>query len=247
MKTSINFLSKLILLISLMGVLLLSNCTSILTAKFESDAIGSDPNKNLPGDPTGDELDYVNGITNQFEVVATPGTPSQKSLEMLNISPSGNNIPGTDLWFSYMGKSTNFTNPMTFTWTGINDFSSNTPFLLVSISDGQSVEAARIRFEGNGDVILIDDLAGTDKTNIGSINDGERYTVLLTVRLADGVFNISILKPSGNINIQNHQLLTSDITVYHNPARPTVSFRFSGGTSANKLTVDEVFIRRGKN
>lgn len=243
MLTLPKIISSNLFLASLIFTLTCSNCSSLLTAKFESDVIGNDPNKTLPGNPNGDEVTYINEITNQLDIISTPGRASEKSLEIKNVSPSGS-ISGHSDWLSFKAKSSNFTNTITFTWTGIQTFPSNSPYLLTDISDGYGVVAARIKFQGNGDVILIDDIVTSNGTNVGSINSGERYSVLLSVQLSDQKYNISILKPSGNIVINDHAILTEDITIYHNPARPTFSFKFHNGTSGNKFVVDEVFISR---
>lgn len=243
MKSSFKIVLNFISIAGLLAILLLSNCSSLLTAKFESDPIGSDPDKTLPGNPTGDEITYANEISNQLEIIVTPGKPSEKSLSINNVAPTGS-ISGHSDWLGFKSKSTNFSNPITFTWTGVQTFLSSAPYLLVDISDGSGVVAARLKFQGNGDVILVDDIVSGNGLNVGSINSGERYSVLLTVRLADKKYNISILKPSGDIVVNNHTILTDDITIYHNPARPTVSFKFQNGTSANKFVADEVFISR---
>ncbi len=243
MKQSIKIVLNFLSIIGVSAVLLLSNCSSLLTAKFESDSIGSDPDKTLPGNPSGDEITYANEISNQLEIVTTPANTSQKSLSINNVAPTGS-ISGHSDWLGFKSKSTNFSNPITFTWTGIQTFPSSSPYLLVDISDGSGVVAARLKFQGNGDVILVDDIATGNGPNVGSIDSGERYSVLLTVRLSDKKYNISIIKPSGNIVVNDHAILIDDITIYHNPARPTVSFKFQNGTSANKFVADEVFISR---
>jgi len=49
---------------------LLSACqsTKILTATFEADAINSPPAKDLPGDPSGDAIEYHNAVAPLLKV-----------------------------------------------------------------------------------------------------------------------------------------------------------------------------------
>lgn len=105
-----------------------------------------------------------------------------------------------------------------------------------------------MKIQANGDIILINDLdAGsgtTTGTTIGNVANGLSHTVLLTVNLSGGVYSVSIFKSGGNIVHNDHPLLTPDITAYHNPARPSVSFNYVDYHSAHSYVVDEVLISR---
>ncbi|MGC3944405.1 MAG: hypothetical protein QM762_07795 [Chryseolinea sp.] len=46
--------------------------TTLLNATFEEDAVGSSPNKTLPGDPAGDELLYVTEMEPRLKVQNSP-------------------------------------------------------------------------------------------------------------------------------------------------------------------------------
>jgi hypothetical protein len=227
----------------LTSIAILSGCTSLLTAKFESDTIGSLPNKTLPGNPTGDEISFATEIENQLEVIATPAA-SAKSVEYRGNPPAGS-ISGHNAWISFKAKSSNFVNPVTFVWSGrIASLTSES--LSIDLSDGSGVVAARIRIEDNGTVILVTDIAANTGIDIGTIPDDVVHTFVVTVILSSGIYNVSVLKSGGNLERQNVPLLTSNIAAYHNPARPTASFKYSGYISSNHYILDEVFIRRKK-
>ncbi len=239
-NTSLKWAISLCLLIIIGGF---SNCTSLLTAKFESDTIGNLPNKTLPGNPSGDEMLYAAEIENQLEVIATPGS-SSKSVEYQGNTPTGS-ISGHSAWITFKGKSSNFAKPVTFTWSGaITSLSSES--LYIDLSDGSGVVAARIKISDNGTVRLVSDIATDNGIDIGTIPDNVVHTFIVGVNLQSGVYNVSVFKTGGNLERQNVPLLTANIAAYHNPARPSASFKYSGYISSNRYILDEVFISRKK-
>jgi len=237
--------SHLVLLVvtSLMFIGLFSGCTGILKATFQNDTIGALPDKTLPGNPTGDAISYAAEIETQLEVVATPSDAAKKSLRYQSVPVSGS-IGGHGSWLGFRGKSTNFAKPVTFIWTAQKIFNASGSDLNIDCSDGSGVVAARIRILKTGDVILVDDIATGKGTNIGSIPNNERHTFMLTVDLPNEVYNISVLKPSGNIVNNGNTLLTENTALFHNPANPSVSFRYDVFSSSQQYIIDEVFINR---
>jgi hypothetical protein len=230
------------------GILLLfvlSGCTNKLTAKFESDPIDGLPNKTLPGNPSGDALNYVSELETQLKIIATPSKPSSKSLEYRSVSPSGD-VPASNLWINFSAQSTNFAKPITFLWSAQKVFNSGGSHMLIDCTDGSATIAARIRIENNGNVILINDLLTGNGDNIGTIPNNEDHTFLIRVDLANGVYNVSILKESGNLSRNGHALLTEDVLLFHNPANPTVSFRYEEFTSSSsqRYIFDDLYIDR---
>lgn len=243
MKKSITTRMHCFLLLPAFSLLLFTACDDMLTAKFESDSTGNLPDKSLPGNPSGDEMTYASVIETQLEVVATPTASAQKSVEYSSVPPSGP-ISGHSSWVGFKAKSTNFAKPITFTWTAQKSFNSGGADLYIDCSDGSGVVAARIKVLANGDVKLVNNIA-TDAGNIiGNIPNGERHTFLVTVDLPDEEYNISVIKSSGNLVQNGNGLLTENVALYHNPARPTVSFKFDPFVSGQEYVIDEVFIRR---
>jgi hypothetical protein len=104
-----------------------------------------------------------------------------------------------------------------------------------------------MRIQSNGDVVLVTDLIQDSGDNIGNISNNSGHSVFLTVNLPGAEYGVTIVKPSGNI-VQSHRpLLTTDITSYHNPARPSVSFQYPAASTLNTYLLDEVMISRRNN
>ncbi len=236
-------LSTLTLSIVLIPILALTSCTNKLTAKFESDTIGSLPDKTLPGSPTGDAITYISEIETQLKVIATISHPSEKSLEYKSVAPSGS-VSGHSSWLGFNAVSTNFAKPVTFLWTAQKNFNSGGPDLYIDCSDGSGIVAARILILSNGHVILVNNIATNAGDDVGVIPNNESHTFMVTVDLPNSVYNISVLKTAGNITVNGHTLLTTNIASYHNPANPTVSFKFDPFSSSQQYVIDEVFINR---
>ena len=229
----------------ILALFLITSCTSILSAKFESDTVGNLPNKTLPGNPSGDEITFISEIEGQLEVVASTASGSGKALQYKGSSISSS-IPATNTWLNFKSKSSNFVNPVTFIWSARRNFPSSGADLLVDISDGSAILAARIKISHDGTVRLITDLVSGAGIDIGTLPNNEQHTVTLTVDLSKGSYNIGILKSSGNLNRSDVPLITSNIASFHNPARPTVSFKYDHYISSFTYIIDEVFINRKK-
>jgi hypothetical protein len=237
--------SHLVILVvaSLMLTALFSGCTGILKATFENDTLGALPDKSLPGNPTGDAISYATEIETQLEVVSTPSNATNKSLRYQSVPLSGS-IGGHGSWLGFRGKSTNFAKPVTFIWTAQKIFNASGSDLNIDCSDGSGVVAARIKILKTGDVILVNDIASGTGANVGSIPNNEVHTFMVTVDLPNEVYNISVLKPSGNIVSNGNTLLTENISLFHNPANPSASFRYDVFSSSQQYIIDEVFINR---
>ena len=218
-------LSPLLIFLAFSSIMALSSCSNILTAKFEDDSIGSLPDKTLPGSPTGDALSYVPEIETQLKVISSLSHPAEKSLEYTSVPPSAN-ISGHTAWLGFKAKSTDFSKPVTFLWTAQKHFNNGGPNLYIDCSDGSGIVAARIKIMNNGDVILVNDIVTDAGNNVGNIPNDESHTFLVTVDLPNHVYNLSILKGSGNITKNGHSLLMDNVSLYHNPANPSVSFKY---------------------
>lgn len=239
----VKIITKTVIGLSIMIFFVFTGCTNKLTAKFESDTVGGLPDRTLPGSPGGDELDYVPELETQLKVIATPSDASKKSLEYRSVAPSGE-VSATNLWIGFQATSTNFAKPITFLWSGRKDFSSGGSHMLIDCTDGSGTMASRIRLQNNGDVVLISNLLTGDGVNIGTIPNNEVHTFMITVDLSNRVYSVSVLKNSGTLSRNGHPILTQDVLLFHNPAKPTVSFRFENFYGSQKYIIDEVFINR---
>ncbi len=233
-------------LLCVVPLLLLSNCTTLLKANFESDTIGNKPNKLLPGAPSGDIIEYANDIENQVDIVATPESAGNKSTRYQSVTPIGD-IGGHGAWISFKAKSSNFSNAVSFTWTARKNFNSLGMGMLIDVSDGSGIVAARLRISGNGDVYMIKSFENNLTELIGKIENDEKHSFIITVNLSSGNYNLSITKPSGNITKNGNNLVMTDITLFHNPANPTVAFKFENFGVPQHYIIDEVIISRRNN
>ena len=221
-----------------------TSCSNKLTATFESDSIGALPDKTLLGNPTGDAISYIPEIETQLEVIVSPTDPSEKALQYESVSPSGS-TSGHSSWLGFRAVSTDFAKPVTFMWTARKNFTIGGPDLYIDCSDGSGIVAARIKILNNGDVILVDDIVSDNGTNIGTLPNNQKHTFMVTVDLPNEVYNISILRSSeGNLTNNGHALLTENVLTYHNPANPTVSFKYGIFTASQQYVIEEVFINR---
>src|SRR5688572_33338138 len=108
---------SLIVLVSLLGW----SCKSskILKATFEGDPVNGLPAKNLPGDPSGDAIEYHDAIQPRLEVQNSTIAGSKA----LNFTYNAINNPPTlsAQWLSFKGIGTNLTETLWFTHVGKND------------------------------------------------------------------------------------------------------------------------------
>jgi len=202
------------------------------------------PDKTLPGNPTGDELNYIGEIETQLEVIGSPSDPAKKALRYESVAPSGS-TSGHSSWLGFRAKSTDFANPVTFIWTARKNFNPGGPDLYIDCSDGSGIVAARIKILNNGDVILVDNIATDLGTNLGTLPNNQQHTFMVTVELPNEVYNISVLRSSGGSLVNNdHALLTGNVASYHNPARPFVSLKYETFSASQQYIIEEVFINR---
>ncbi|NJK97100.1 MAG: hypothetical protein HC905_21215 [Bacteroidales bacterium] len=120
--------------------------------------------------------------------------------------------------------------------------------LIISIADGTSgilgsiTTATQIYIKYNGDVIVKHDPSDLG-VNIGTINNSEKHTFLIIVDLQNRVYRISVLKSSGNLSFEGY-FTVDDILLFHSPAFPTVSFRYTNYSSLQNYIIEDLFINR---
>ena len=229
---------SLIVLASLLGW----SCESskILTATFEGDAINGLPAKNLPGDPSGDEITYHDAIQPRLKVQNSTISGSKALIFTFNPLPDPNNPPTlSQQYLSFKGIGTDLTETIWFTYTGQN----NGAAMLISVSDGHASTMAFMRISPNGDVALADDYTNV----IGSVGNGV-HTVVFTVTTSALKYNVTIIPESGPaITAENKPMVTNNPLFFHNPAHPSIGFLLEGSVpNGNSYAIGSVTISRKK-
>lgn len=232
-------LSCLVILSSLMW-----SCQSskILSASFEGDAINNPPAKNLPGDPTGDVIEYNVALEPQLKVQNSTIAGS-KSLHFTNVPIS--NPSGHQRWLSFKGIGTNLTKTLWFTHTGQNTGASHD--FLIDVSDGHGHLMARMRIKTNGEVGLATNITDDYSDVIGNIGS-EVHTIIFTTSPSTLKYNVTIFKSTGPaITAENKPMITTDKLLFNNPAHPMISFQHSEQAgSAHTYAIGSVTISRKK-
>lgn len=228
--------------------LLATSCrtTAILTATFEGDTPGGLPNRTLPGNPVGDQLQYATAIEGRLRV-ENSATAGEKALHYsqaaITGSPSGHTI-----WLSFRGRSTDLTQRLWFIWTAKpqNGFGASR-YVLADISDGFANLIGRLYFYGDGHVKRVTNLATDQSVDIGTLNPQRQYSVIVTATASTSRFNVLIGDGVSLINVMDQPMLTTDPLSFHNPANPSVSFRFEDGVDASrKYIIESVNITRNE-
>mgnify|MGYP005811923299 CR=1 FL=1 len=215
--------------------------TTLLTASFEADAVGSSPNKTLPGDPTGDELVYVTEMEPRLKVQSSTIAGS-KALHF-SLAPIAN-ISGHQKGISFKGKSTSLSQTVWFIFSGQNTNATNDVYM--DVSDGSGHAMLRMTIRPNGDVALTNDLTYTTADVIGNVGS-QVHTVIFTTSPGALKYNVTIIKETGPaITEENRNMLTTNATEFLNPARPTISFSNQGTSGAQIYAIGNVSITKKK-
>jgi hypothetical protein len=227
----------------LLLTLTLTSCktSAILTDTFESEVIGNTPIKDIPGNPAGDEVTFETVLNPRLRITASNNSAGQKALTFSQASATGLNAHNQFL--SFRGVSTNFTQPLWFSFIGtLSGLGSD---LMVDISDGAAGMIARMYMNENGDVLLDRSLAGAAAELIGNIPPGTIHTVIFTLDMNKKTYNLTIFKTVGNIIAKDRPILLANPLTYANPAHPQISFRFDKANyESRKYTIESVSISR---
>ncbi|WP_276366033.1 hypothetical protein [Chryseolinea sp. H1M3-3] len=230
----------LVLLLSFLGW----SCQSskILSASFEGDAINNPPNKNLPGDPAGDVIEYVNALEPQLKVQNSP-IAGAKALHFTNVAIT--NPPGHQRWLSFKGVGTDLTKTIWFTHTGQNTGASHD--LLIDVSDGHGHLMARMRIKSNGEVGLAKNITDDYTDVLGNIGS-EVHTIIFTTSASTLKYNVTIFKTTGPaITAENKPMITDNALSFNNPAHPMLSFQHSEQSgSSHTYAIGSVTISKKK-
>jgi hypothetical protein len=216
--------------------------TTLLKASFEEDAVGSSPNKTLPGDPTGDELLYVTEMEPRLKVQNSPIAGS-KALHFSLAAIS--DISGHQKGISFKGASTNLTQTVWFIVAAQNT-NATTNDVYMDVSDGGGHAMARLTIHPNGDVALTRDLTYTTEDVIGNVGS-QVHTIVFTTFAGELKYNVTIFKETGPaITAENKNMLTTNATEFLNPARPQISIANQGTSGAQIYAVGNVSITKKK-
>lgn len=229
--------------ILLCAALVSCKTSKILSANFESDAVGSPPATNLPGDPAGDVIQFDPGLTPQLAVVNS-ATAGEKALNFRNMTvaiPSGHNR-----WLNFRGISTNLVETLWFVYNAKN--TSATSNVLIDVSDGSGHLMARMRIQSSGDVGLATNILDNYSNVIGNVGSGS-HTIIFTVMPSTLKYNVSIYPSSGPvITAENKPMITENALEFANPAHPSVSFQHesTSGSGGHQYIIESVSISRKK-
>ena len=219
------------LLIALLIVALShSSCTTVLKANFESDTLGSNPLKTLPGDPSGDEMTYISEIENRLEIVNWEGS---KSLEIGNITPLDDPTFATT-YTSFISRSSPFTRPVTYSWNGQLD-SNNGRRLLINFSAGTGISGtmSAMKIEPNGAFSYSTDFI--NYTFIGTIELDQPHTFIVSFDKSTKLFSVSVFQSGENISTQGLPFISTS-GPFPSPTKFRISFNF--GETDNPPSID---------
>lgn len=222
-------------------LLMACQCSKILTATFEADALNGPPAKNLPGAPAGDEIKYHNAIVPRLKV-QNSAIAGSKALQYID-NPIADPPPLASQWLSFEGIGTSLTQTLWFSHTGQLHGAAVT----IDISDGGINTMGRLEIADDGDVSVIHSFAEPEGHFLGNIGTGV-HTIVFTVLTSELKYNVSILKEGGsNLIAENQPMITTDKSSFKNPANPTISFLLTNPLgSLNYYEIGSVYISRKK-
>ena len=206
----------------------------ILRANFESDALGSVPAPELPGDPVGDTFYLSSPTSGSVVVVAAPAGLTGRSLNYRH------NVPTSYSRFvGFMGKETSPSVQQFWAiWNGVPQLTDQVP-LDIWIGDGHFQSFGAIRLQG-GQVLVANDTTGRNFSPIGAYTPGRMHTVLMKVDKPSSSYVISVLGGPTSVTTGTRPVLTpSALTA----TRPVVYFWYpSDGTSTSTYTIDNMLM-----
>lgn len=215
--------------------------SSLLVARFDSDAIGSTPAHDLPGNPVGDRVDYIPELASGLKV-RNWVTGSYKALEFSRVNTGS--ISGHSTWLSFKGISSNLAQTVWFVYNAkyTPDFNSE---VITDLSDGSGAPIARLKLKSNGQMVLIGS-DWTTETVVGTVPLNVPHTVIFVVDAGRTSFNLSIYATGQPAIIRNNQpTMTRNALDFHNPCNPSISFNFGDQSgTGTKYLIDDIVISR---
>ena len=225
--------------------------TYLLFDDFKTESTGAKPAKNIPGDPSGDAVEYISAIESRLTVVYFPQTSSKKGLAFISkpVNPgSGNFSTG---YLNFKGISTaDFSKKIQYSL--VRKFDSFQDKLLVDFTNGQVGVFTRLHVQTDGSVVVTESFSDTaPPPPICQLKPNVIYFMTFTVDLAQNTCRIFI---SGDLSVNGEKqsnvnktvnTITNQLTDIRGPINPSVSFNWSEPTFGNsKFTMTGLYIRR---
>lgn len=224
-----------------MGAIAFS-CTSkvILMTNFNGEAVGATPAHDIPGNPPGDRIDFIPELAPGLKI-RSGISEGNKALEYSHVNTGG--ISGHSNWLSFRGTSTDFSQTVWYIYSAQRNVGFGD--LLTDLSDGSSGYIARMKINPSGVVSLMGRDWVTERI-IGNVPTDAPHSVIFTVNVGSGTYNLMIASVGRElIQVSNEPLMTSNPLSFHNPANPSISFKFSeGADSGTKYLIERISITR---
>ncbi|WP_080240689.1 hypothetical protein [Spirosoma rigui] len=237
--------------LSMLLVLCLASCKStfLLKENFSGDSVGSDPIKNIPGDPAGDSVSYTSVLSPRLTVQSSTVTTGQKALVFSEAS-----IPGAtsfNQWLSFKGIVSDYSQPIWFYWTAKQRASQSD--ILIDIMGVQGLWVTRFKIRHNGQLVRIIDYATEQTVDVlGTFDPQQVHTIIISLQPTARKYNITVfgLRESNSATRTNLNVLTQP-----NPSgpvfsfeKPSINFRYLDGgfSAASAYILEGVYITRKK-
>ncbi|MCE7041108.1 hypothetical protein [Dyadobacter sp. CY312] len=204
-------------------------------------SIGSTPAHDLPGDPSGDRVDFNEALAPGLKIREW-NTSGTKGLEYSYVNTGS--LSGHRTWLSFRGISTNFAQTIWYIYSA----KYSTVYggdILTDLTDGAGTPIARMRISASGSVSLISGDWITARV-IGNIPPGAVHSVIFTVNISQSKYNLLIMSPGREaIQVTNEPMMASNPLDFHNPANPSISFQLGEGSGQDsKYTIESIAITR---
>ena len=213
----------------------LAGCGSaILRANFETNALGTVPASELPGEPVGDFFYLSDPTSGSVTVITAPAGLTGKSLSYRDSAPHS-----YSRFLGFMGKETAPSVQQYWAvWGGVPQLTGNA-VLDIWIGDGHFSSWGAIRLTG-GQVLVANDASGNSFTPIGSYTNGRRQTVVMKVDKAAGTYAIMVLGGPTAVTTGTRPVITPATL---SATRPTVYFWFSSeAPSSSAYAIDDMLM-----
>ncbi|SDD99583.1 hypothetical protein SAMN04487996_10366 [Dyadobacter soli] len=227
---------------ALLTVSLFTSCktTAILTSTFENETVGQLPAKNIPGNPAGDEIQYSTELQPRLKVTAS-SYPGEKALTFTEINTPG--LTAHNQFVIFKGISSDFTQPIWYLFSGVHSGSGER--VMIDFTDGSAGVITRLHINSAGQLSILTAFPASEEV-VGNIPPDTPHTLVISLNMNTGKFNLTVLKSGGNITVTDRPVLGNPLS-YANPAHPSINIRWeSGASDTRKYVFESVGITRKK-
>lgn len=207
------------LFLSCTGPITITGVPLRLLANFNTDAINTRPNADLPGDPAGDQILYRGGIVNP-KIVPAGGN---KWLSITN-TRDGASHDGDRMIFR--GTTATYPTNVYYTWKAniVTAFVNGS--FTINLTDGAGNDNVRLRFADyrgvEGGVPLFGYLyLLPSREFLGKVPVNQNCSYSVSIDHQTNTFSLSVARPSfpdGNLSINNHPLAVNMSSGTKNPS-----------------------------